>query len=126
MTDRTAVILNPTKTDRESLEPVLVEALGADASIAWFETSVDDAGQGAAAEALAAGIDLLLVAGGDGTVRAVIEHVADAKADVELGILPMGTGNLLARNLDIPTNDLPGAARRAATAGEDRAVDVGW
>lgn len=125
MSAHVAVILNPTKTERSAIESHLSEALGADATVTWFETSEDDAGQTVAAEALQAEPDLLLVAGGDGTVRAVIEHLADAAADVDLGILPLGTGNLLARNLDVPVNDLEAAIDRAV-AGAARHVDVGW
>lgn len=46
-------------------------------------------------------IDLLVAAGGDGTLRYVLGAVADAKSDVPVGIIPLGTGNQLARNLMI-------------------------
>lgn len=68
---------------------------------------------------------MILAAGGDGTVRAVAEHLADAHADTDLGIIPLGTGNLLARNLDIPIDDLPGAVSRALE-GQPRPMDIGW
>src|SRR5699024_8941269 len=64
-------------------------------------------------------------AGGDGTVRAVAEHLADSEADADLGIVPLGTGNLLARNLGVPIDDIDAAVERAV-AGESRRIDIGW
>ena len=53
------------------------------------------------AEAAAvAGADLVLVCGGDGTVREVCAELAGT--GIPVGIVPAGTGNLLARNLEIP------------------------
>ncbi len=122
-----AIIWNPSKTEKETLEAGLADAVGAESitDVRWWETTQEDPGQGMAEAAIAAGADLLIVAGGDGTVRAVAEHLADAEADVEMGIVPLGTGNLFARNLDIPIDDVPAAFQRAMD-GEPRSVDVGW
>lgn len=46
-------------------------------------------------------LDLIVAAGGDGTLRYVLGAVADANSDVPVGIIPLGTGNQLARNLMI-------------------------
>lgn len=46
-------------------------------------------------------IELLVAAGGDGTLRYALGAVAEAKSDVPVGIIPLGTGNQLARNLMI-------------------------
>src|SRR6185369_10286840 len=46
-------------------------------------------------------IDLLVAAGGDGTIRFVLEACARTKSQTPVGILPLGTGNQLARNLYI-------------------------
>ncbi|MCW3493351.1 diacylglycerol/lipid kinase family protein [Microbacterium sp. SSM24] len=127
MTSKIAIIWNPTKTDRESLQSGLTDALGEGGGpqVTWWETTADDPGQGAAKDALASGADLIIVAGGDGTVRAVAEHLADNPSDAELAIVPLGTGNLLARNLDVPLGDIPAAIARALE-GDPRAIDVGW
>jgi diacylglycerol kinase (ATP) len=53
--------------------------------------------------------DLILAAGGDGTYHEVINGMRDSS--IPLGILPMGTGNSLARELGLPPNPF-----RAATA----------
>ncbi|MCD0446826.1 hypothetical protein LO763_24720 [Glycomyces sp. A-F 0318] len=121
---RIAIVWNPSKTSREDLEEVLPED-AAEASVSWYETSVEDPGGGAAGEALAAGADVVVAAGGDGTVRAVAERLARDEAAADLAIVPLGTGNLLARNLGVPLNDAAGALARAF-GGEPRAIDLGW
>ncbi|GAA2228051.1 diacylglycerol kinase family protein [Promicromonospora sukumoe] len=128
MTARVGIIWNPSKTTKQALDTALDRAVHAervDVEREWFETTKDDPGQGAAARAIEAGADVLVVAGGDGTVRAVAEHLAQSGADVELGIVPLGTGNLLARNLRVPLLN-PAAAFRRALSGESRLIDVGW
>ncbi|WP_205325012.1 diacylglycerol kinase family protein [Glycomyces sp. YM15] len=120
---RIAIVWNPSKTSREDLEGAL-PASAADAEVSWFETSPDDPGQGATGEALAAGAEVVVAAGGDGTVRAVAERLAQDDA-AELAIVPLGTGNLLARNLGVPLGDLGGALTRAFE-GRSRAIDLGW
>jgi len=127
MTSHIAVVWNPSKTEKETLESGLTEAIGEGATpeISWWETTKEDPGQGAAKDALAAGADLIIVAGGDGTVRAAAEHLADVSSEAQLGIIPLGTGNLLARNLEVPINDVPAAFTRALE-GEARSIDVGW
>ncbi|MDA1358924.1 diacylglycerol kinase family protein [Glycomyces luteolus] len=120
---RIAIVWNPSKTSREDLEGAL-PASAADAEVMWFETSPDDPGQGATSDALAAGAEVVVAAGGDGTVRAVAERLAQDDA-AELAIVPLGTGNLLARNLGVPLGD-PGGALTRAFEGRSRAIDLGW
>ncbi|MGO4454792.1 diacylglycerol/lipid kinase family protein [Arthrobacter sp. RAF14] len=117
------IVWNPSKSEREELEAAITGAEGFQFS--WFETTKEDPGQGAARQAIEAGAELVVAAGGDGTVRAVAEHLAEAGAQVELGIVPLGTGNLLARNLGIPLNH-PAAAFERMFSAEGRPVDVGW
>lgn len=119
--EHVGIVWNPSKTGREDLEA----AVARQAKVSWFETSEQDPGHAATAAALDAGVDLVLAAGGDGTVRAVAEHLAETNAKVELGIIPLGTGNLLARNLGVPLNDLAAAFARALD-GTARTIDIGW
>jgi diacylglycerol kinase family enzyme len=76
-----------------------------------------------AKEAVAAGCGTVIAVGGDGTVRAVAEALAGT--DVVLGIVPQGTGNLLARNLEVPLDDIPAALARIG-ADDPRTIDLGW
>lgn len=119
-----AVVYNPIKIDvkavREAVAAAEAEA-GWPATL-WFETSKEDAGQGPAAEALAAGATVIIAAGGDGTVRAVAEGMHDS--DASLALLPSGTGNLLARNLKLTLEDLDNSISTAFT-GVDRRIDLG-
>lgn len=69
------------------------------------------------------GVDRVLMWGGDGTVRRCINTVLDEGYDVAIGVLPAGTGNLLAKNLGIPI-DVRGAVD-VAVHGEPRPLDVG-
>ncbi|RZI94734.1 MAG: transcriptional regulator [Microbacterium sp.] len=91
-------------------------------STRWYETSPTDSGREAAQAARADGADVILIAGGDGTVRAVADVVRGT--GIPVALLPFGTGNLLARNLGAPRNDLT-ASVAAAFSGSSRAVDVG-
>ncbi|MDU1123101.1 MAG: diacylglycerol kinase family protein, partial [Dermabacter sp.] len=94
-----------------------------DAQVSFYETTVEDAGFGQAQQAVSDGCSVVLAAGGDGTVRLVAAGLAHS--DVALGIVPMGTGNLFARNLGIPLDDLRGAIKVALT-GEALTADLGY
>src|SRR5690606_7997474 len=87
-----------------------------------YETTVEDVGQGVTKQALDAGADLIIAAGGDGTVRAVVEAMRGH--DVPVALLPSGTGNLLARNLNLTHNASP-ASVRTAFSGVERRIDLG-
>lgn len=120
---RSAVIVNPTKVDEAELRRK-VEA-GLKAAICspplWWTTTEDSTGREQTEEAVKAGVDVVFVCGGDGTVMECIGALAGT--EVALCVLPAGTGNLLARNLELPT-DLAGAVA-AAVGGQRRRIDVG-
>ncbi|WP_213814204.1 diacylglycerol kinase family protein [Glaciihabitans sp. dw_435] len=119
-----AVIYNPIKVDIEAPRAA-VNSAASDAGWGeslWLETSVDDVGQGVTRQAIDQGADLVIAAGGDGTVRAVAEALRGS--DVPVALLPSGTGNLLARNLKLTLNDMEASVRSAFT-GVDRAIDLG-
>ncbi|WP_217135043.1 diacylglycerol/lipid kinase family protein [Leucobacter chinensis] len=149
-----ALVWNPSKTSEKTLRSALngvaakrKRATGiADdwvGKVRWYETSRDDPGAAATREALRDGARLVLAAGGDGTIRAVAEALAEhaSEADpgaapshdteagpvglADLGILPLGTGNLLARNLGIAIHNLQDALD-TAVFGEALPIDIGW
>ena len=118
-----AVVYNPIKVDLAAIKAAIAaeqKASGWGATL-WFKTSEKDAGQGPTKKALEAGARMIIAAGGDGTVRAVAEAMYDS--DASLALIPSGTGNLLARNLDLPLEDLE-ASIHTAFAGQDRHIDL--
>ena len=74
-------------------------------------------------ELLDAGVDRLLVWGGDGTVRRCIDTIVAENAKIEVAILPAGTANLLARAVEVPA-DLEKAVDIAVN-GVPRPIDIG-
>ncbi|MDD7464859.1 MAG: diacylglycerol kinase family protein [Actinomycetaceae bacterium] len=121
-----AVIFNPSKSVDWDDAKKIVSSLARDMGYAeplWIPTSEEDPGTGQTREAMAQKVDLVIAAGGDGTVRLVAGELAHTK--VRLGILPMGTGNLFARNMGIPLDSVKDAATVAFGTTEER-VDVGW
>jgi len=122
---RVAFVANPTKAGVSTLREQAMRACAIRylPEPMWFTTTVEDPGTGQAQRAIELGADVVVACGGDGTVRAVAAAVAHSEAT--LAIVPLGTGNLFARNLDMPLSD-PSAALRLALDGEDIPVDVGW
>ena len=120
------VVVNPSKPRataavRSLLEDELHEA--GYAGPVWLETSVSEPGTMQARLALAAGASLVVAAGGDGTVRSVAAGLAGTGA--QMGIVPLGTANLAARNLGVPVGDARAAARVVAH-GVDLPADLAW
>lgn len=118
---RVMVLTNPAagaKADEASeLRDVLAQANVQAEARAMKGDQLTDAAREAAKEK----IDAVVAAGGDGTVSAVAAALVDR--DMPLGILPTGTLNHFAKDLQIPTT-LPAAARIIAH-GAARRVDVG-
>lgn len=119
-----AVVYNPVKVHLPTLKRTVAEhqQKAGWAETLWFETTEEDPGGGMARAALDAGADVVAAAGGDGTVRAVAEVVHGS--DASLALLPSGTGNLLARNIPAPIDDL-GASAHTIFHGDDRPIDFG-
>ncbi|MEJ2577766.1 MAG: diacylglycerol kinase family protein, partial [Kineosporiaceae bacterium] len=122
---RVAVIANPTKVDDGEGRRAWLKRASAEAGFGpplWLETTVDDPGTGQAREAGRSGAAAVFVYGGDGTVRAVATGLSGT--DVPIALIPAGTGNLLARNLNIPVI-FPDAAATIGFTGRVRHIDVG-
>lgn len=120
-----ALVLNPVKVDAHRLHTALSAR---SVQHGWapprlYETTVDDPGTDATLTALADGAAAVLVAGGDGTVRAVSQSMAGS--GVPFAVLPGGTGNLFARNLSLPLTQ-PETMMDAVFTGFTHPVDIGW
>lgn len=123
-TDRLlGVVLNPTKIPDPGQFRAMVSGMAAEAGysqVLWWETTAEDTGFRMAHEAAVAGASVVLAVGGDGTLRAVSDELAGT--GIPVGIVPAGTGNLLARNIGIPLYIR--AAVDVALNGQDRAIDM--
>ena len=117
--------MNPSKHDDPQAFKDLINSkakeLGID-HVHWRETTREDPGTGQAVRALKEGASIVIAAGGDGTVRAVAAGMAGS--GVRMGIIPVGTGNVLAGNLSIP--DDPAHALAVALDANHRPVDLAW
>ncbi|MFD0020601.1 diacylglycerol kinase family protein [Streptomyces sp. NPDC058382] len=121
-TGHTVVIVNPTLADEaEHATLRLILEQHGHHSPEFVPTTADDPGGGQTAAAVRDGASLVVVCGGDGTVRAAADALAGT--GVPLAVVPCGTGNLLARNLGLPLS--PADALDAALGGTPRPIDLG-
>lgn len=123
---RARLIYNPS-SGREIIRrrlPDILELL----ETAGYETSCyatrgEDDATAEARRAVKSGFDLLIAAGGDGTIYEVVNGMAGKAARPALGIIPCGTSNDFARALGIPKS--VSRACRIITSGKTRRIDVG-
>jgi diacylglycerol kinase family enzyme len=120
---RVAVILNPIKARSEEARATIQRGCLAARweNPVFFETTAADPGYSQVEAALAYKPDVVLVGGGDGTVRVVAESLIHT--NVAMGVVPLGTGNLLARNINLDVNDLH-ANVNTALFGRQRYIDT--
>ena len=86
----------------------------------WLETTEEDPGREMTRTAVKENVDLVLGAGGDGTIRVICSELAGT--GIPFGLVPAGTGNLLARNIGIPLDEA--AALSVAFDGLDKEIDL--
>jgi diacylglycerol kinase (ATP) len=120
---RVLLITNPAAArTRASAVDVLMRTF---AAAGWSAEVLATGGPGdarrIAAEGVAQGVDIVAVFGGDGTTMQAAAALVGT--DVALGVIPGGTGNLLAGNLRIPS--APARAARALVTARPKLFDLG-
>jgi diacylglycerol kinase (ATP) len=125
---RARIIYNPT-SGREAIRRDLVDILDVYEE-AGYETSAfattpePNSAMMEAKRAAEAGFDLLVAAGGDGTINEVVNGIAPLDKRPMLAIIPAGTTNDYARALSIPRED-PLAAAKVILKGKAAKMDIG-
>ena len=100
----------------------LLGRLTARSDVTVYEPDSPEATRRCAARAKAEDFDLIVAAGGDGTIHDVVNGLAPDFGRARLAVLPLGTGNDLRRSLAIP--DDPAAALTLLDNGRERLIDV--
>jgi diacylglycerol kinase family enzyme len=97
-------VYNPIKVSEDLRNAIKQQAVKTGWSDAiWLETPAENPGPTITAEVVSADVDRVIAAGGDGTIRIVADRLAGS--GIPMAVVPVGTGNLLARNLDIPLTE---------------------
>jgi diacylglycerol kinase (ATP) len=118
---KTCVVLNPHAGTALVLEQ-LAEHLQRLPGLTIAETQQPGDARRLAAEAVRNGCDLVVAAGGDGTINEVLNGLAEDFSRAAFGILPLGTANDFARTINVPT-DIPAAVDNLL-ANQTELVDV--
>ncbi|MEO5720146.1 MAG: diacylglycerol kinase family protein [Chthoniobacterales bacterium] len=101
MSHKAIIICNPgagSVDDRDEVRAQLQQYPGAE--IVFTEGSGD--ATRVAREAVAKGCEVVIAAGGDGTLNEVLNGIAESVDRVQVGLIPLGTGNDFAKMLDLP------------------------
>ncbi len=121
---KTCVIFNPTARGEKARHfREQIAALSTECSLK--PTCAAGAGRTLAAEAVREGFEVIVAAGGDGTVNEVINGIGDEPdglARVRLGVLPLGTVNVFAQELNLPARFEP--AWQVIRQGRELAIDL--
>ena len=120
---RCRLIVNPISGTRskQGLGEALAARLGPDWTVETCPTEYAGHATTLAAEAAAAGYDAVIAAGGDGTVNETARALCGTAT--ALGIIPCGSGNGLARHLNIPVDNV--ASLDIIAGGRTLDVDTG-
>jgi diacylglycerol kinase (ATP) len=109
-------------TSTDEAQDAALQVLRKHHEVAWVATSsLEDIEEALAGHADAGTV---VVLGGDGSLHAVIAALHDAGklADVDVGLVPLGTGNDFARTLELPTD--PSEAAAVVSAGRAQSLDL--
>jgi len=101
---RCAVVYNPIKVSEDLRDAISRKAAATGGGEpVWLETTKDEPRRPTTDDLVSAQVDRVIAAGGDGTIRMVADRLAGS--GIPMAVVPVGTGNLLARNLDIPLSE---------------------
>ena len=119
---RIHVIFNPAagRNRRVRLNAVLAHLNGL-AEVTVIETRAPGHAEQIARAATAATMDVIVAAGGDGTVSEIVNGLADPA--IALGLIPLGTANVLAHEIALPRD--PARIARTLAAGPIKPVRIG-
>jgi diacylglycerol kinase (ATP) len=118
---KSVVLWNPSAGSAEQARDVL-QQLEQLPHVSILEPHGRQAAIEATVRAADEGAELIIAAGGDGTVNSVVAGIVASQADPVLGVLPVGTGNDLARALEMPLEPLE--AVEALSRGTLNTLDV--
>lgn len=122
---KTCIIFNPAARGEKARH--FREHLGELATQSALKpTTAPGAGRALGREAVREGYEVIVAAGGDGTVNEVVSGIADEPdgfARARLAVLPLGTVNVFARELKLPLHLAD--AWRVVQGGRERLIDVG-
>jgi diacylglycerol kinase (ATP) len=124
MKPKTCIVVNPNAGSAGEVEH-LEETLGRRPGTALRLTEKEGDAREMAAEAVRGGAELVVAAGGDGTLNEVVNGLVGAEEGsgrARLGLLPLGTGNDFARSINVPADF--DAALALLETGRVQAVDV--
>lgn len=116
---KTFVIVNPNAGG--GISPEFIADLASDPMLEVRETDTAGEGRSLAREAVENGFEVVVAAGGDGTVHEVVVGLHDADGSATLAVIPLGTGNDLVRSLELNDRE---RALRALTHGRTRKLDL--
>lgn len=121
------IIYNPTsgrEIFKKSLPEVLQKFEQAGYETSCHATTCEGDATKAAKIAGERGFDLIVAAGGDGTINEVVNGIAEVDMRPQLAVIPVGTTNDFARAIGIPLNDILGAVDTIIN-GVPKAIDIG-
>jgi diacylglycerol kinase (ATP) len=118
---RTCAIVNPIAGSIKSIDELTARLQKVEACDVQV-SSKRGAAERLAREAVRKGCDVLIAAGGDGTLNEIVNGIGETGEDVRIALLPLGTGNDFARTLNLPTEI--DACLDLLRNGKTRAVDL--
>ncbi len=124
---KTALIYNPRSGRRNGRRAALISAIAdvlrTSGEVLVLPTTCAGDATNQARIAIGEGCGRIISAGGDGTAHEILQALVESRSQAALGILPLGTGNVLAKDIGIPLD--PIAAARTLLTFEPRRLFAG-